>query len=409
MSGLKKYAPLIAILSVVFWYNQAFAADPVYNVTGVTGHTGAGLNNYQVIHPPAGITYTEFRLFNLFASSSDRSFLFKIFASSSFDNDITHWTNYLGQANLNIKAGDTTAYASSSGNTIFPFTTNGSYYLLWETNGVTYPPEGAPISENTPIANDPDAKAVQITSGTTLSDVPGIAPVQTSFALLNTSKSSLSWVYPSDGITTIDFPAWYLTAINASSSYSRLIIDYGNTGSSTLFLHDVFNNVPASTVSINAAKNQIFPLGDWWASAKLSDQTTGATIADAGLIHFIIASPTSTLFTTSSVSCAAPSSTLDVGGWVVFGMCGLFSPTQASLDALNAAKTDLSTKAPWGYITAASGAITSMMDAATSTTAVGAIASTFSGLFGPIRTLLAAFLWLIFVFWIFRRLKDVHQ
>lgn len=404
MYRLKKYAPLIAILSVVFWYNAAFAAETVFDST--SGNASCTMRDATIAENFLVSTSTILTNAHLFIANEDAGPI------------TVQGTLYNENATSTILATSTQTVAVNAVATYydFPFSyqlIQGETYILgfnstssaWaevkiNTNDVA-------TSGHSAVYNtDQSSGLTPYTGGFTCAG--GGFGADLNLSLTGNASSSLTWRYPTNGITTIDFPSWFLTAINTSSSYSRLIIDYGGPSSSSIFLHDTFNNVPSSLTSIEAGKGYILPLGTTWATAKLADQTTGHTIADAGLISFEIVSPTSTVFTTSSVSCAAPSSTLDIGGYLAFAICGMFAPSQASQTALANLGTELRLKPPWGYIVVATDAIANISSSSAASSSVAVIVSTFSGLFSPIRTVLAGVLWFVFAFWVVHRMKDVH-
>jgi len=212
--------------------------------------------------------------------------------------------------------------------------------------------------------------------------------------------------------TTKDFDYWQLsygfadgTPIGEGSpDTGRIDVIYTgeNTDSSNIFAW-------ASSTAI-LAKTWALGYGNWSATAYL--YTSSSVLVASSTINFTISEfsgfftlPTSTIPTATS-SCVS-------GNFFENGLCYLFNamlvPSQSSVNRFVNLKATIISKPPVGYFYAVKDVISGFATTtATSTIPLQSLEPLKTGFLGDLRNGLQWLLWIVFLFWIFNRLRHLQ-
>jgi hypothetical protein len=228
--------------------------------------------------------------------------------------------------------------------------------------------------------------------------------------------NNISFVIPTAS-TTEDFDYWSLSYGFAdgveigggSPNTGQIVIVYNFVGASTS-TDSLYVFEWAEATAIIGKTRATFTLGDWSATAYLYNSSS--SLVASSTIGFNInlsggayAVPTSTSPTATS-SCVS-------GNFFENGLCYLFNallvPSQSSLNRFTALKTDITNKPPLGYFNRAKDLILGFgTTTATSTIPLQSLEGLKTGFLGDLRAGLQWLLWIVFLFWIFNRLRNLQ-
>lgn len=248
----------------------------------------------------------------------------------------------------------------------------------------------------------------------------------------NVTTSTIEWL--TTPATTTDFTDWLTTVQledGADTTDYDVAVCFGSASTTNPCIYTDRQGGFDTNDELAGFFDQTFPKRSplvealqFWARAYLydttdpDDQTPGGAheIARSSLWHFtVVAGATSSvpgisLITVTSTT-AGDNLTCDpTSSFFATSMCHLFLflfyPSQSILDRFANLKTDLSAKPPFGYVTVYKTELDTLVNSSTSATSTVDMSSLSQyTVFGTIRTILSWFLYFMFGWWIFNRLR----
>lgn len=262
------------------------------------------------------------------------------------------------------------------------------------------------------------------------------------YVILTDTSTSTAIYFTSTPTSTVDFDNWSVQISIPTSSQETAVSNYDigvkyGVQSDWLYVEDFKNGLTTllDPYGLNcsgyncqyAINNQILtkgaplPPGTYYAQATLYNSTVlhNTPLAESSLWQFeVTAGATSTYPGTSvypgllTATTATTTGSLDIDcnyDWPVNRICemmkGLFYPSQSVLEKFTSLKGEISTKPPFGYISAYENAIDDLENATSSAAAVDISQASQVNFLTTIRTALGWLLYLSFGFWVFNRLR----
>jgi len=243
----------------------------------------------------------------------------------------------------------------------------------------------------------------------------GITINGTSFETPPASTGTVSLVFPADTALLQEFPAWAVNyAITGTGQFNVRV--FAATSSARLNLVSspapqidtlgISSNGSTSDAGVPIPRGGVFcvttndceaPTGTvWYARAEIAD-SAGSVFATSSIISFNV------IFNPGPIV----EQNCDSGDFLCKAIRWLFYPSQAVLDRWTGLSTNLKNKPPFGYITSATGALSTL---ATSTTSTFSLSPDLAGLpfWAPIKAVISFLLYLTGIFWLFNRARHIQ-
>lgn len=230
------------------------------------------------------------------------------------------------------------------------------------------------------------------------------------------TAASVSMLFPANNATTTDFANWLVnTTIFATTTTRFVAVDYDQNSTSTFQFTDKLqisgNATGSAGVSIAKTQQLIFPpLADgttWFARPRIIDGSS--TTATGAPISFQVFFPPSSFSSTSSVATSTINCTS--GNFVSNSFCSmlvfLFVPTQSTLNQFQTIQNNLQNKPPFGYMAAVQTALNATATTTISSPFTTSTLAAISTLSTPLRAIFETLLWVLFVFWLFHKIRDI--
>lgn len=239
--------------------------------------------------------------------------------------------------------------------------------------------------------------------------------------ILKQPTASISVVYPVNGSTyQNDFYSWAVNLTPVSSVGYNVWLDYGTTtsfGTSDVGSFVFFNNTTATTT---IKKSEILlPNTAYYVRARLQEALTGTNVATSSTINFQMGSNVvygqfafssydSIATTTYSTSTRMVILTCDSGDYFCNIMAWFLNPKTDFTYVMSDISDLIKKKPPIGYFTLINSLLTNTI-AATSTAAYSlADLSGLTTIWTPLNVILTAMLWLLFGFWVIKKISSLN-
>ena len=232
------------------------------------------------------------------------------------------------------------------------------------------------------------------------------------FSVGSASVDSISFVYPTNGLSTTDFGQWRLDYSFATSSPFAGTIDvlYSRNSSTTNDFDDplrVASTATSTEIAVLKGEPLLYPPltegTEWWTWANLYSANNDLV---ASTTPFQFSLSYGTEYVNASSTAETPQCTGN--GIVGDSFCGafvyLFWPTQDSLNQFQNLGPQLANKPPFGYITSLNTALNGLSDTASATLDLSPIADLSDPMSG-FRTMIAWVFWWLFGFWVFNKFR----
>lgn len=251
--------------------------------------------------------------------------------------------------------------------------------------------------------------------------------IQTNIDDLIVGSGSLAPIYsvaitqPINATTTADFASWQVDyqffGGNASSTNTedlRISVDAAATSSENAvgYYSDWYSlfNIPDNSTSVRTLTipkaNVLLANHQWWAWAKLYYWNDPEPLAESAEISFYVSTSTRAWPYPGTTTPITLGFQCDAYTFPVSQMCSaaewLIMPQQSDLAVFNSIKDEFALKAPVGYFTAAKDIIATLKSG-TPTIEIAVL----GGIMEPLIVGLTMLLWLVFLFWLFKRISNL--
>lgn len=218
--------------------------------------------------------------------------------------------------------------------------------------------------------------------------------------------ASMTFSVPADLQTLADFSNWQLNVdVPVLEEFYRIDVNYSTTiGGQTFAYKDVSYTFGGTLLKL-VPKNYVLTSGNWTALAEIIVDSTEEVVA-SDQIDFTITIPA------ASGDPLPPSVTCEGGNWVSDNFCRvlrfLFVPSAGSLNLFTGLFTPLGDKIPFSYFGELKTAISGLNSSATPAFTLEPPQTMLDNIFTPFKVAFTWLLWLIFGFWLFRRLSHLE-
>lgn len=232
---------------------------------------------------------------------------------------------------------------------------------------------------------------------------------------------SVAITQPINATTTADFASWQVDyqffGGNASSTNTedlRISVDAAATSSENAvgYYSDWYSlfNIPDNSTSVRTLiipkANVLLANHQWWAWAKLYYWNDPEPLAESAEISFYVSTSTRAWPYPGTTTPITLGFQCDAYTFPVSQMCSaaewLIMPQQSDLAVFNSIKDEFALKAPVGYFTAAKDIIATLKSG-TPTIEIAVL----GGIMEPLIVGLTMLLWLVFLFWLFKRISNL--
>lgn len=254
--------------------------------------------------------------------------------------------------------------------------------------------------------SNPPVDAVSITSPSNGSTVPSLGYFGASY----TTVSSTSYTSFNSPYYTIQI--WADNNPGFPDPYEGIPVGSGSIatttagGAGTEQVPSTQSFIPGFTFYAQAHLFYTDPSQGGW-------NATPHQVATSSVISFSVSTTTSpgsffppSASTTTSTAITTANICDPESNFIIYGFCRLFVPQASDFFAFNALKNLYINKPPFGYF-APTVALLQNLGTASSSVDLPDLTD-FAGVFGPIRTGVDELLWIVFVFWLFHKMRNIE-